>query len=92
MRNVVEDFWGFKQFRYFLKVQSHYDMSSEIRTFECRQCDITFVVEDTLTSHVYEIHSDDGANQSMLSYINIQSSTTINPEQSSSFKMSSTNR
>ena len=38
-------------------------MSSEIRTFLCRQCDI-FVVEDTLTSHMHEIHLEDKANQS----------------------------
>ena len=48
----------------FLKVQSHYDMSREIRIFVCRQCDI-FVVEDTLTSHMHEIHLEDKANQSM---------------------------
>ena len=49
----------------FLKVPSHYDMSSEIRTFQCNQCDIIFVVEDTLTSDMHEIHLEDEPNQSM---------------------------
>ena len=42
-----------------------------------------FLEEDTLTSHMYEILSKDEINHSIQSYMNIQSSTTINPEASS---------
>ena len=49
--------------------------------FKCRQCDMTFLLEDNLKSHMYEIHSEDEANHSMQSYVNIQSLTTRNPEQ-----------
>ena len=65
MRNVVEVFWVLGKSDIFLKVPSHYDMSNEIRTFQCNQCDIIFVVEDTLTSDMHEIHLEDEATQSM---------------------------
>ena len=51
--------------------------------FKCRQCDMTFLLENNLKSHMYESHWEDEANPSMQSYINIQSSTTRNLEQHS---------
>ena len=51
--------------------------------FKCHLCDMTFLLEDNLKSHMYEIHLEDEANLSMQSYVNIQSSTTRNPEQHS---------
>ena len=59
------------------------NIHEEEKTFKCRQCDVTFLVEDNLKSHMYESHWEDEANHSMQSYINIQSSTTRNPEQHS---------
>ena len=53
------------------------------KPFKCHLCDMTFLLEDNLKSHMHEIHSEDKANHSMQSYINIQSSTTRNPEQHS---------
>ena len=44
---------------------------------------MSFLLEDNLKSHMYETHSEEEENPLMQSYINIQSSTTINPEQSS---------
>ena len=44
---------------------------------------MSFLLEDNLKSHMYETHSEKEENPLMQSYINIQSSTTINPEQSS---------
>ena len=51
--------------------------------FKCHLCDMSFLLEDNLKSHMYETHSEEEENPLMQSYINIQSSTTINPEQSS---------
>ena len=53
------------------------------KAFKCHLCDMTFLLEDNLKSHMYKIHLEDEANLSMQSYINIQSSTTINLEQHS---------
>ena len=53
------------------------------KPFKCHRCDMTFLMEDNLKSHMYEIHLEDEVNPSMQSYINIQSSTMINPEQHS---------
>ena len=53
------------------------------KPFKCHLCDMTFLLEDDLKSHMYETHSEDEVNHSMLSYINIQSSTTRNPERHS---------
>ena len=44
---------------------------------------MSFLLEDNLKSHMYETHSEEEENPLMQSYINIQSSTTINPVQSS---------
>ena len=44
---------------------------------------MSFLLVDNLKSHMYETHSEEEENPLMQSYINIQSSTTINPEQSS---------
>ena len=51
--------------------------------FKCHLCDMSFLLEDNLKYHMYETHSEEEENPLMQSYINIQSSTTINPEQSS---------
>ena len=53
------------------------------KPFKCHLCDMTFLLEDNLSSHIHEIHSENEANHSMQSYINIQSSTTRNSEQHS---------
>ena len=53
------------------------------KPFKCHLCDMSFLLEDNLKSHMYETHSKEEKNPLMKSYINIQSSTTINPEQSS---------
>ena len=50
------------------------------KTFKCHLCDMTFLMEDNLKSHMYEIHLEDEANHSMQSYVNIQSSTLIQSE------------
>ena len=51
------------------------------KPFKCHLCDMSFLLEDNLKSHMYETHSEEEENPLMQSYINIQSSTTINPEQ-----------
>ena len=53
------------------------------KAFKCHLCDMTFLLEDNLKSHMYETHSEDEVNHSMQSYIDIQSLTTRNPEQHS---------
>ena len=53
------------------------------KPFKCHLCDMTFLLEDNLKSHMYETHSEEEENPSMQSYINIQSSTTRNLEQHS---------
>ena len=43
------------------------------KLFKCHPCDMTFILEDGLKSHMHEFHSEDEANRSMQSYMNIQS-------------------
>ena len=43
------------------------------KLFKCYLCDMTFILEDGLKSHMHEFHLEDEANPSMQSYMNIQS-------------------
>ena len=52
----------------------------EEKTFKYHQCDITFLAKDNLKPHMHETRSEDEANHSMRSYVNIQSSTLIQSE------------
>ena len=71
--------WRPYDFNFTTPVKTH----EEEKPFKCHLCDMTFLLEDNLKSHMYETHSEEEENPSMQSYINIQSSTTINPEQHS---------